>query len=218
MVYASEQKRKDIKARREEWQEQQKTMDQNHLIFLDESGVNLNMTRRYGRAIGKARVYDYVPLNTPRNTTLLSSIRIEDATMVHKEISGALNGVIFLEYIRNDLAPTLRQGDIVIMDNLRVHKVAGVRQAIEEKGASVLYLPPYSPDLNPIEMLWSKIKAFLREQKARDAVILLDKIQEAYSTISLQDILGWFSAAGYMQSFAELLYILSTTPRITTAI
>lgn len=205
MVYASEQKRKDIKARREEWQEQQKTMDQNHLIFLDESGVNLNMTRRYGRAIGKARVYDYVPLNTPRNTTLLSSIRIEDATMVHKEISGALNGVIFLEYIRNDLAPTLRQGDIVIMDNLRVHKVAGVRQAIEEKGASVLYLPPYSPDLNPIEMLWSKIKAFLREQKARDAVILLDKIQEAYSTISLQDILGWFSAAGYMQSFAELL-------------
>ena len=205
MVYASEQKRKDIKARREEWQKQQKTMDQNHLIFLDESGVNLNMTRRYGRAIGKARVYDYVPLNTPRNTTLLSSIRIEDATMVHKEISGALNGVIFLEYIRNDLAPTLRQGDIVIMDNLRVHKVAGVRQAIEEKGASVLYLPPYSPDLNPIEMLWSKIKAFLREQKARDAVILLDKIQEAYSTISLQDILGWFSAAGYMQSFAELL-------------
>ena len=205
MVYASEQKRKDIKARREEWQEQQKTMDQNHLIFLDESGVNLNMTRRYGRAIGKARVYDYVPLNTPRNTTLLSSIRIEDATMVHKEISGALNGVIFLEYIRNDLAPTLRQGDIVIMDNLRVHKVAGVRQAIEEKGASVLYLPPYSPDLNPIEMLWSKIKAFLLEQKARDAVILLDKIQEAYSTISLQDILGWFSAAGYMQSFAELL-------------
>ena len=205
MVYASEQKRKDIKARREEWQEQQKTMDQNHLIFLDESGVNLNMTRRYGRAIGKARVYDYVPLNTPRNTTLLSSIRIEDATMVHKEISGALNGVIFLEYIRNDLAPTLRQGDIVIMDNLRVHKVAGVRQAIEEKGASVLYLPPYSPDLNPIEMLWSKIKAFIREQKARDAVILLDKIQEAYSTISLQDILGWFSAAGYMQSFVELL-------------
>ena len=205
MVYASEQKRKDIKARREEWQEQQKTMDQNHLIFLDESGVNLNMTRRYGRAIGKARVYDYVPLNTPRNTTLLSSIRIEDATMVHKEISGALNGVIFLEYIRNDLAPTLRQGDIVIMDNLRVHKVAGVRQAIEEKGASVLYLPPYSPDLNPIEMLWSKIKAFLLEQKARDAVILLDKIQEAYSTISLQDILGWFSATGYMQSFVELL-------------
>ena len=205
MVYASEQKRKDIKARREEWQEQQKTMDQNRLVFLDESGVNLNMTRRYGRAIGKARVYDYVPLNTPRNTTLLSSIRIEDAAMVHKEISGALNGVIFLEYIRNDLAPTLRQGDIVIMDNLRVHKVAGVRQAIEEKGATVLYLPPYSPDLNPIEMLWSKIKAFLREQKARDAAILLDKIQEAYDKVSLQDILGWFAAAGYMHSFMELL-------------
>ena len=205
MVHASEQKRKDIKARREEWQEQQKTMDRNHLVFLDESGVNLNMTRRYGRAIGKARIYDYVPLNTPRNTTLLSSIRLEDAAMVHKEISGALNGVTFLEYIRDDLAPTLKQGDIVIMDNLRVHKVAGVRQAIEEKGATVLYLPPYSPDLNPIEMLWSKIKAFLRKQKARDAALLLDAIQEAYSMISIQDILGWFSTAGYMHSFVELL-------------
>ena len=205
MVYASEQKRKDITAQREEWQEQQKTMDRNHLVFLDESGVNLNMTRRYGRAIGKARVYDYVPLNIPKNTTLLSSIRLEGGVMIHKEISGALNGTIFLEYIRNDLAPTLKQGDIVIMDNLRVHKVAGVRQAIEEKGAAVLYLPPYSPDMNPIEMLWSKIKAFLRKQKARDAALLLDAIQDAYSTVSIQDILGWFSAAGYMHSFMELL-------------
>lgn len=205
MVYASEQKRKDITVQREEWQEQQKTMDRNHLVFLDESGVNLNMTRRYGRAIGKARVYDYVPLNTPQNTTLLSSIRLEGRVMIHKEISGALNGTIFLEYIRNDLAPTLKQGDIVIMDNLKVHKVAGVRQAIEEKGATVLYLPPYSPDMNPIEMLWSKIKAFLRKQKARDAALLLDAIQDAYSTVSIQDILGWFSAAGYMHSFMELL-------------
>ena len=205
MVYASEQKRKDIKARREEWQEQQKVMDRNRLVFLDESGVNLNMTRRYGRAIGKARVYDYVPLNTPKNTTMLSSIRLEDASMIHKEITGALNGATFLEYIRNDLAPTLKPGDIVIMDNLRVHKVNGVRQAIEDKGASVLYLPPYSPDMNPIEMLWSKIKAFLRKEKARDADLLIDAIEKAYSTVSVEDVLGWFSAAGYMHSFAELL-------------
>ena len=205
MVYASEQKRKDIKARREEWQEQQKVMDRNRLVFLDESGVNLNMTRRYGRAIGKARVYDYVPLNTPKNTTMLSSIRLEDASMIHKEITGALNGATFLEYIRNDLAPTLKPGDIVIMDNLRVHKVNGVRQAIEDKGASVLYLPPYSPDMNPIEMLWSKIKAFLRKEKARDADLLIDAIEKAYSTVSVEDVLGWFSAAGYMHSFVELL-------------
>lgn len=205
MVYASEQKRKDIKARREEWQEQQKVMDRNRLVFLDESGVNLNMTRRYGRAIGKARVYDYVPLNTPKNITMLSSIRLEDASMIHKEITGALNGATFLEYIRNDLAPTLKPGDIVIMDNLRVHKVNGVRQAIEDKGASVLYLPPYSPDMNPIEMLWSKIKAFLRKEKARDADLLIDAIEKAYSTVSVEDVLGWFSAAGYMHSFVELL-------------
>ena len=205
MVYASEQKRKDIKIRRAEWQEQQKVMDRNRLVFLDESGVNLNMTRRYGRAIGKARVYDYVPLNTPRNTTLLSSIRLENGAMVHKEITGALNGATFLEYIRNDLAPTLQPGDIVIMDNLRVHKVDGVRQAIEEKKAFVVYLPPYSPDLNPIEMLWSKIKAFLRKQKARDAEFLMDAIDEAYSTVSYEDILGWFSATGYLHSFVEML-------------
>lgn len=205
MVYASERKRKDVKARREEWQAQQKTMDSNRLVFLDESGVNLNMTRRYGRAVGKTRVYDDVPLNTPRNTTLLSSIRLEDASMVHKEINGALNGTTFLEYIRNDLVPTLKPGDIVIMDNLKVHKVAGVQQAIEEKGASVLYLPPYSPDLNPIEMLWSKIKAFLRKEKARNADLLMNAIEKAYSTVSYQDVLGWFVAAGYVHSFVELL-------------
>lgn len=205
MVRASEQKRADVKVRREEWQEQQKTMDTNHLVFLDESGVNLNMTRRYGRAVGKSRVYDYVPLKTPKNTTMLSSIRLENASMVHKEITGAVNGAAFLEYIRNDLAPTLKAGDIVIMDNLSVHKVAGVRQAFEEKGASVLYLPPYSPDLNPIEMLWSKIKAFLRKRKVREAALLANAIAEAYSTVSCEDILGWFSAAGYVLSFLESL-------------
>lgn len=205
MVHASEQKREKVKAQREEWQAWQKTLDWNHLVFLDESGVNLNLTRRYGRAVGKARVYDDVPLNTPQNTTLLSSIRLDHPSMVHKEITGSLNGYTFLEYIRNDLAPTLKTGDIVIMDNLRVHKVDGVRQAIEDRGASVLYLPPYSPDLNPIEMMWSKIKAFLRKQKARDVFSLLNAIADAYSTVSSEDVLGWFSAAGYVQSFPELL-------------
>ena len=205
MVRASEQKRDNVKARREEWQEQQKTMEREHLVFLDESGVNLNMTRRYGRAVGKNRIYDYVPLKTPKNTTLLSSIRLENASMVHKELTGAVNGETFLEYIRNALAPTLKVGDIVIMDNLSVHKVAGVRQAIEEKGASVLYLPPYSPDLNPIEMLWSKIKAFLHKRKARETALLANAISEAYAAVSYEDILGWFSAAGYVHSFLELL-------------
>ena len=185
MVRASEQKRDNVKARREEWQEQQKTMEREHLVFLDESGVNLNMTRRYGRAVGKTRIYDYVPLKTPKNTTLLSSIRLENASMVHKELTGAVNGETFLEYIRNALAPTLKVGDIVIMDNLSVHKVAGVRQAIEEKGASVLYLPPYSPDLNPIEMLWSKIKAFLRKRKARETALLANAISEAYAVMRI---------------------------------
>ena len=153
----------------------------------------------------KNRIYDYVPLKTPKNTTLLSSIRLENASMVHKELTGAVNGETFLEYIRNALAPTLKVGDIVIMDNLSVHKVAGVRQAIEEKGASVLYLPPYSPDLNPIEMLWSKIKAFLRKRKARETALLANAISEAYAAVSCEDILGWFSAAGYVHSFLELL-------------
>ena len=166
MVHASEQKRPDIKLQHEKWKEISKTLDVSKLVFLDESGVNINLTRRYGCAIGKERAHDYAPLNTPKSTTMLSSIRM-DGSMIHKEFSGAVNREHFLDYVTNSLTPSLHSGDIVITDNLRTHKVDGVQQAIQSVGAQVLYLPPYSPDFNPIEMLWSKIKSILRKWKAR---------------------------------------------------
>ena len=112
-------------------------------------------------------------------------------------LSGALNGEKFKEYIEQYLAPTLQHGDIVVMDNLRCHKVAGITQAVENVGAHVLFLPPYSPDLNPIEQMWSKIKAFLRKVKARSQELLLDALPDAFASISIQDIIGWFHHDGY---------------------
>lgn len=199
MVHASEQKRPDIKLQREKWKETIKTLDVSKLVFVDESGVNINLTRRYGRAIGKERVHDYAPLNTPKSTTMLSSIRM-DGTMIHKEFSGAVNREHFLDYVTNSLTPSLHSGDIVIMDNLRTHKVDGVQQTIQSVGAQVLYLPPYSPDFNPIEMLWSKIKSILRKWKARTLSQLHSSIPKAYSLISLSDIFAWFRETGYLHS------------------
>jgi transposase len=177
----------------------QSTMDVVSLIFLDESGVNTNLTRRYGRSKGKRRVMDSAPLNTPKTTTILSSVR-SDGTTIRKFFSGALNGEIFLKYIQEDLAPSLHPGDFVIMDNLRCHKVQGVKEAVESVGAFVMYLPPYSPDFNPIEMMWSKIKAILRKLKTRTVDALLAALPYAFNAVSTDDIRGWFIAAGYSQS------------------
>ena len=204
MVHASERDRPDVIKKREIWKEQQSTMNATSLVFLDEGGVNTNLTRRYGRAKGKERVKDSAPQNTPKTTTILSSVRT-DGTTVAKFFSGSMNGELSLDYIQNDLVPTLRDGDLVIMDNLRCHKVSGVKEAVEKVGAQVLYLPPYSPDLNPIEMLWSKIKAILRKVKARTVDSLLAALPQAFHAISICDILGWFQEAGYSLPLLELL-------------
>ncbi len=171
-------------------------MKKSKLVFLDESGVNINMTRFYGRAKGKKRVYDYVPAKRTKRTTLLSSVRL-DGTIVKKVFQGALNGEIFLDYIKNILVPTLHKGDIVVMDNLSCHKVKGVKEAIEQAGASVLYLPPYSPDFKPIEMMWSKIKSLLRKWKARTSNMLDIFIRKAFSSVTTKNIQNWFSECGY---------------------
>ena len=199
MVHASERERSDVIKKREIWKEQQSTLNAASLVFLDESGVNTNLTRRYGRAKGKERVIDNAPLNTPKTTTILSSVRA-DGTTVAKFFSGSMNGDIFLDYIQNDLVPTLRDGDLVIMDNLRCHKVQCVKETVEKVGAQVLYLPPYSPDFNPIEMMWSKIKAILRKVKARTVDSLLVALPQAFRTVSIHDILGWFQKSGYSLS------------------
>ena len=127
---------------------------------------------------------------------MLSTIRVDGET-VPTFFAGAVNGEKFKAYLQELLAPKLRPGDIVVMDNLRAHKVEGVKEIIETAGATVLYLPPYSPDLNPIEQMWSKIKAFLRKLKARTVQDLYNAIPKAFAAVTSDDSRGWFKCAGY---------------------
>ena len=166
------------------------------MVFLDESGANTDMTRYYARVEGGARANDSTLLNTPTSTTILSSIRA-DGEAVYTTLDGAVNGERFKEYLKEKLIHTLKPGDILIMDNLRSHKVQGVREIVESVGAKIIYLPPYSPDLNPIEQMWSKIKAFLRSVKARTVDSLLAAIPLAFQAVSAKDVEGWFSSSGY---------------------
>lgn len=165
-------------------------------MFIDESGANMNMSRRYARSLQGSRAHDAIPLNRGKTTTIVSSVRL-DGTTVPMLIDGAMNGGKFKDYVQNHLAPHLRKGDVVVMDNLACHKVAGIRESIEAAGAHVAYLPPYSPDLNPIEEMWSKIKAYLRKVKARSHDSLLPAISAAFQLVCTDDILGWFTHSGY---------------------
>lgn len=139
---------------------------------------------------------DDVPLNTPKTTTILSSIRVSGQT-IPAVFEGALNGKRFLEYLKVSLLPFLGKGDIVIMGNLGSHKVEGVRELITSVEAHLVYLPPYSPDLNPIEQLWSKIKAYFRKLKLRTTDQLRTAIPSAFSQVSGHDCLAWFRNVGY---------------------
>jgi len=195
-LHAVEQNREDVKARRDAWKESQSEMDIDKLVFLDESGINTGMTRLYGRSLSKERVIDYVSDVRFERTSILSSIRA-NGDMVPLVFEGALNGELFNAYISECLVPNLHDGDIVIMDNLTSHKVKGVVDQITAAGASVIYLPPYSPDLNPIEMMWSKMKAYLRKVKARTKESLKIAIAEALSLVTISDISGWFTENGY---------------------
>jgi transposase len=158
--------------------------------------VNIGMTRLYGRAAKHQRVREAVPDARLHRTTILSSIRL-DGTAVPLVFEGALNGELFRAYISQCLAPSLKPGDIVVMDNLSCHKVSGIVETIEAVGASVLFLPPYSPDLNPIELMWSKIKTVLRKLKIRAKALLDEAIVRAFDAVSLSDVSGWFRHDGY---------------------
>jgi len=171
-------------------------MDSSKLIFIDETSINTSMTRLYGRAEGGDRVIDYIPDVRFERTSIVSSVRL-DGTITSLAFEGSLNGDIFLCYVKQFLVPTLREGDIVIMDNLSSHKVKGIEAAIEAVGAYVLFLPAHSPDLNPIEQMWSKVKACLRKAKARTADVLFEALKNALDAVSAEDVRGWFGEAGY---------------------
>jgi transposase len=193
---ASERDTEINKKKREEFLEKIKDIPPDKLVFLDECGTNTAMTRIYGRATGESRAVDSAPRDKGKNITLLSSIRLSGQA-VPVIIEGSLNGPTFLEYTEDHLAPHLEAEDVVIMDNLASHKVAGVKEAIESTGATIIYLPPYSPELNPIEEMWSKIKAYLRKVKARVQECLEEGIRDSFAYITHQDLVNWFTHAGY---------------------
>ena len=187
----------DVKAQRKKWIENINNYDKEKLVFLDESGVNTDMTRIYGRAKKGTRSVDKTPLNTPANTTILSSVRLNGETC-YTTYSGGTTGKKFVDYLENMLIPTLKEGDIIVMDNMRSHHVKEVEEVISksEKHLTLLYLPPYSPDFNPIEMMWSKIKSVLRMLKTRTSDLLPDSIKTSFSKVLPSDCIGWFSAVG----------------------
>lgn len=198
-LHAAEQERPDVKARRNDWREKAAHVDLRRWVFLDESGAKTNMTRLYGRSFDGQRVADATPHGHWCTTTMLSSIRLDGSTAA-MVIEGPTDAAVFRAYVEHVLVPSLRPGDIVVMDNLAPHKNRDVTEAIEAAGAEAWLLPPYSPDFNPIEKMWSKIKAFLRKVKARTKEALMDAIAAALRAIAPGDALNWFVSCGYIQA------------------
>lgn len=170
-----------------------------HLKFIDESGAHLGLARLYGRAAPGERVVEATPGTSGAHYTFVASLSLTgiDAPAIFE---GAMTGDLFEFYVTKMLGPTLKRNDIVIMDNLAAHKQARIRQAIEARGAQVVFLPPYSPDFNPIEMCWSKVKAFLRRAKARTFDALTTALGDALRTVSCQGTFAWFAHCGYAVS------------------
>ncbi len=166
------------------------------LVFVDESGTQTNMTPRTSRAPRGQRAYGAAPRNHGKNTTLIAALSVEGigAAMT---LEGAADAEAFVAYITHVLVPTLRPGQIVIMDNLSVHKDERVRQRIEGAKCRLVYLPAYSPDMTPIEQAFSKVKAFLRRAEARTREALEAAIGAALATVTAADAAGWFTACGY---------------------
>ena len=159
--------------------------------------MNCGMTRLYGRAFKSKRVNDYTPDIRFERTSIISSIRL-DGMQSPFMFKGTLNGDVFTVYVKKILAAKLREGDIVIMDNLSSHKVKGALDPVYQKGATVLFLPPYSPDFNPIELSWSKMKAILRKLKANTYIDLIEAMKLALNSFTISDINKWFKHYGYI--------------------
>ena len=166
----------DVAEKRKEWAESITPEHLDHLAFLDESGMNTDMTRRYGRARSSERCVDHTPLNTPQTTTVLSSIRF-NGEKAFTTYQGGTTGDRFVAYLKDTLLPTLHPGDIVVMDNLRSHHVKEVRELLEAEGMIPLYLPPYSPDLNPIEKCGQRLRPFCAVGKY--VLLMLSLMQSA---------------------------------------
>jgi transposase len=167
------------------------------LVFLDETGVNLAMVSLYARAIIGQRAYSQRPLKKGKNISLIGAMTLQEGFLTGLSFDGGTNGDTFVWFIEKILVPKLWSGAVVVMDNLPAHKVPGVSEAIASVGAKVVYLSPYSPDFNPIENLWSKLKSYLRSIEARTQDTLHDAIHDGLQLITLTDIRNWFAHCCY---------------------
>ncbi len=189
---ASEQNEADRAA----WREQAKRLPTSKLLFIDECGSNIALTRLYARSPRGERAYGAVPRNRRANITLLASLSLQGMGEAFI-LEGSADSTVFELYVEQILAPSLHPGQIVILDNLNTHTGEKVRHAIEAQGCQLLFLPSYSPDLSPIEEAFSKLKAVLRRVGARTPEALQEAIGQALLTITAQDALGWFTHCGY---------------------
>lgn len=196
LLHAAEQDRPDVAAARAELKAEQPLLDAPRLVFIDETAVTTKMVRQYGRAPRGERLVAKVPHGHWKTLTLVAALRIDGVTAPYV-VDGAMDGPSFLSYVQQVLAPTLRKGDVVFMDNLRTHKVDGVREAVEAAGAHVRYLPAYSPDFNPIEMAFSKLKAALRREAARSVTALVKLIGKLVKSFAPDECANYFRHAGY---------------------
>jgi transposase len=178
------------------WRAEQAALDPQKLVFIDETGTTTNMARLYGRAKRGQRVIGRVPWGHWKTVTFVAALR-QDRLTAPFVIDCPMNGAIFIEYVRQCLLPTLTPGDIVIMDNLSAHKRDRVRELIEQAGAQLRYLPPYSPDLNPIEPSFAQLKAHLRKAKERTVPALYDRIGNLLQRINSAHCRNYFRKAGY---------------------
>jgi len=195
-AHAAEQRRSDVNAAREASFDGQLDLNPERLVFIDETGANTKMARLYGRSPRGERCRAAVPHGHWKTTTFTAGLR-SDGLIAPLVLDGPMDGDAFLAWVEQSLAPSLRQGDTVIMDNLPAHKVHGVQQAIQAVGASLLYLPPYSPDFNPIEMVFAKLKALLRATAARTMPDLWQAIADAIKRFTPAECRNYLIAAGY---------------------
>ena len=195
-LIASEQDRPDVAEKRTLWRASQEHIDPTQVVFIDETWAKTNMTRRYGRSLLGSRVVEKTPYGRWQTTTFLGALRAE-GFIAPLTVEGAINGPLFRSWVEQHLAPALRPGDIVVMDNLSSHKVTGIREAIEAVGAELRYLPPYSPDLNPIELAFSKFKKLLRDGAERTVDKLWNLCGSILDQFTEQECRNYFKHCGY---------------------
>jgi transposase len=196
------QKKSQIAQERDEearglWRWLASHFDARRLVFVDESGFHTSMTRLRARAPKGKRAYGKVPRNRGKNTTLIAAITLEGAMGAPMTVEGGTDSAAFEAYVEHFLAPTLREGQVVVLDGLGAHRPKKIRELVEARGADLVFLPSYSPDLNPIEEAFSKVKALVRKEGARLSEALVEALGRALASVTAEDAAGWFAHAGY---------------------